>query len=268
MTNDRARARARRRWAKRQASTAARAQRRRRNQQVIGAVVTVLVVVGGVLALSQLVDDPTSAGATPTASPTATASNPCPAPTSAPKETAPSFAKAPAASLAQGKVWDATVVTSCGDITMELYGDKAPQTVASFVSLARAGYFDGSPCHRVTSSASLKVLQCGDPTGTGSGGPGYGFGLENVPADGAYPTGTLAMARSSSPDSNGSQFFVSYGDSSLPVEQTGGGYTVFGKVTKGLDVVTTVAAGGTTTGQSDGAPARAISIESITVTPR
>jgi peptidyl-prolyl cis-trans isomerase B (cyclophilin B) len=78
------------------------------------------------------------------------------------------------------------------------------------------------------------VLQCGDPTGTGSGGPGYQFSVENAPADGRYPAGTLAMARATSPDSNGSQFFLTYADSTIPSPD---GYTVFGHVTAGLDLL-------------------------------
>ena len=268
MPNSRDRERAKRRYAKRQVSQAARAARRHRNQQVIGAVVTVLVVVGGVLALSTMVGDrTTSASAGATSTPTAKASaNPCPVPTSAPVSKPASYQTAPPKTLAQGKVWDAKVVTTCGTIGLELYGDKAPQTVSSFIFLSRKGFYAGSPCHRLTTSASLKVLQCGDPTGQGTGGPGYSFSVENAPADGAYPAGTLAMARSSAIDSNGSQFFLTHGDSTLPTN--GGGYSVFGKVTSGMDVLTTVVAGGTTQGQPDGAPARAISIESITVTPR
>lgn len=271
MPNSRDRERAKRRYAKRQVSMAARTARRRSRQQIIGAAVTVLVVVGGVLALSQMVGDrTTAAGAnTPpatTPAPKSDPANPCALPTSKPKASAPSFGAAPARTLAKGKVWDAKVVTSCGSIELELYGDKAPRTVSSFIFLSRNGYYAGSPCHRLTASESLKVLQCGDPTGTGTGGPGYSYGVENPPAGGAYPTGTLAMARGDATDSNGSQFFLNYGDSALPT--TGGGYSVFGKVTKGLDVLTTVAAGGTTNGTTDGPPARAISIQSITVTPR
>ena len=265
MPNDRDRARAKRRLAKREASATARAAHRRRNQAVIGTVVTVLVVVAGVFALSRLVGSPTTPP-TPAAASATGPANPCPVPDSTPVPTAPAFPAAPAATLAKAKTWDATLTTTCGAITVELYGDKAPQTVASFIFLSRKGFYTGSPCHRLTSSESLKVLQCGDPTGTGTGGPGYGFGVENVPADGSYPTGTLAMARGSDVNSNGSQFFIVYGDSRLPVD--GGGYTVFGKVTSGLDVLTTVAAGGTTSGESDGAPARAVSVESVTVAPR
>ena len=274
MSNARARERAKRRYAKRQSSLAARAARRRRNQQVIGAVVTMLIVVAGVLALSRMAGDrvaaagsSSSVNSTPRAQPTAKdTANPCAAPTSKPLSRAPSYPAPPPKSLAQGKVWDATVVTTCGTIGLELYGDKAPQTVSSFIFLSRKGFYTGSPCHRLTSSPSLKVLQCGDPTGTGTGGPGYSYGVENAPANGAYPAGTLAMARGNSTNSNGSQFFLTYGDSTLPTDS--GGYSIFGKVTKGLDVLRTVAAGGTTNGQLDGAPARAVSITSVTVAPR
>lgn len=276
MSNARARERAKRRYAKRQSSLAARTARRRRDQQIVGAVVTMLLVVGGVLALSRMAGDRTtpvgssaSGANTPSAQPSATtkeAANPCPVPTSKPVSRAPSYPAPPPKGLAQGKVWDATVVTTCGTIGLELYGNKAPQTVASFIFLSRKGFYTGSPCHRLTSSPSLKVLQCGDPTGTGSGGPGYSYGVEHAPADGAYPAGTLAMARGNSTNSNGSQFFLTYGDSRLPTDT--GGYSIFGKVTKGLNVLTTVAAGGTTNGRSDGKPARAVSITSITVAPR
>lgn len=251
--------RARRSYARRQSLAAARVSRRRGNQALIGTVLTGLIVIGGALALSRMVGNPT----TPTASRPA---NPCPTPSSAPVATAPHFAEAPAKTLAEGKVWVATLTTTCGAVELELYADKAPQTVSSFIFLSGNGFYAGSPCHRLTSSESLKVVQCGDPTGTGTGGPGYGYRIENAPPDGAYPAGTLAMARGTAVDSNGSQFFITYGDSTLPTD--GGGYSIFGKVTKGLDVFTKVAAGGTTTGQSDGAPTRAISIERITVTPR
>ncbi|MEJ7691232.1 MAG: peptidylprolyl isomerase [Nocardioidaceae bacterium] len=140
--------------------------------------------------------------------------------------------------MAEGATWVATVTTNCGDIELELDGAKAPQTVASFLQLSTDSFYDDTPCHRLTTDG-IFVLQCGDPTGSGSGGPGYGYGIENAPKDGAYPTGTLAMARSSDPNSNGSQFFIVYQDTMLPVE--GGGYTIFGKVTKGLDIVQSIA---------------------------
>jgi peptidyl-prolyl cis-trans isomerase B (cyclophilin B) len=264
------RERAKRRYNKRLAASQARAQRARRNQQVAAAVLAVLLVVGGVFTLSQLMDDPTSgttatAGSTSGSSASATAT---PSPSSSPTSTrsAKQYAKAPAKSLAQGKTWDATVRTNRGTLSLELYGDKAPQTVSSFVFLARDKYYDGSPCHRITLSKPLQVLQCGDPTGSGSGGPGYSYGIENAPADGKYPAGTLAMARTSDPNSNGSQFFITYGDSTL--DPAGGGYSIFGKVTKGLDVLTAVAKQGTADGGADGAPKNPVTITSITVEPR
>lgn len=158
----------------------------------------------------------------------------------------------------------ATIETTCGDIELELEAAKAPQTVASFAFLAEQGYWDDSACHRLTTQG-IFVLQCGDPTGTGSGNPGYGFGIENAPADGRYPTGTLAMARAQDPNSNGGQFFIVYQDTTLGT--SGGGYTVFGTVTEGLDIVQAVAAQGVTGAQrpGDGSPTQPISILSVSV---
>lgn len=156
----------------------------------------------------------------------------------------------------------ATVETTCGDIVLELDAADAPQTVASFEFLAREGYWDDSPCHRLTTEG-IFVLQCGDPTGTGSGGPGYGYGIENSPADGLYPPGTLAMARTSDPNSNGGQFFVVHDDTQLPTE--GGGYSIFGRVVEGMEIVEGVAAAGGAGGAPDGAPAQPISILSVEV---
>ena len=101
----------------------------------------------------------------------------------------------PDKATAEGKTYVATITTNCGDIELTLDGTKAPQAVASFVELAKQDYWLNAPCHRLTTAETLKVLQCGDPTGTGQGTPGYGFGVENAPKDGAYPRGTLAMAR-------------------------------------------------------------------------
>jgi peptidyl-prolyl cis-trans isomerase B (cyclophilin B) len=171
----------------------------------------------------------------------------------------------PSTKGAKGKTFTATLTTNCGDITVELYGDKAPQTVASFRQLARTDYWRNSPCHRLTTSG-IHVLQCGDPTGTGQGNPGYGYGIENAPDDGTYPRGTLAMARTNDPDSNGGQFFVVYEDSQLPTE--GGGYSIFGKVTGGMDIVDRIAAAGVAGGGTDGAPEAPISILRVAVTEK
>jgi peptidyl-prolyl cis-trans isomerase B (cyclophilin B) len=176
------------------------------------------------------------------------------------------FTKVPDKATAAGKTYIATVKTTCGDITFELDGTKAPQTVASFVNLAKNGYWAPSPCHRVTTEG-IFVLQCGDPTGTGSGGPGYTFGIENAPADGKYPTGSLAMARTSDPNSNGGQFFITYKETQLPTD--GGGYTIFGKVTKGLDIVQKIAANkALPPSPQDGTPVSPISILSVSVTEK
>ena len=129
-------------------------------------------------------------------------------------------------------------------------------------ALARAGWFESSPCHRLT-TAGIRVLQCGDPTGTGSGGPGYVFADEAL--DGAtYPRGTVAMANRG-PGTNGSQFFLVYADSELPPD-----YTPFGRITQGLDVLERVAAGGSddSNGPGDGAPKTAVLITRATVAQR
>lgn len=159
--------------------------------------------------------------------------------------------------------WIGTIETNCGPIEVELFGDLAPVTVASFGHLAEASYWADSPCHRLTTQG-IFVLQCGDPTGTGRGAPGYTFGIENAPEDGKYPPGTLAMARSQDPNSNGGQFFIVYEDTELPV--AGGGYSIFGRVIGGMDIVDRVATEGVDGGGADGTPAAPISILSVEVT--
>lgn len=172
------------------------------------------------------------------------------------------YASPPPASLSENATWEATIHTTCGDIRVELDGTVAPQTVASFIYLARDDYWNDGGCHRLTTSG-IYVLQCGDPTGTGTVTPPYGFGIENAPTDGNYPRGTLAMARSDDPNSNGGQFFLVYKDTQLPTE--GGGYSIFGQVTEGMDIVDAVARQGVDGGAGDGAPKQAISILSVDV---
>ena len=163
----------------------------------------------------------------------------------------------------------ATVVTNDGAIGLELDNAQAPCTVNNFVSLAQQRFFDDTPCHRLTTSASISVLQCGDPTGEGTGGPGYRFPNEyptnqfrltdpalQTPV--RYPRGTLAMANSG-PGTNGSQFFVVYADSALPPS-----YTVFGTVDEtGLAVVDKIAAAGVQAGADDGKPTANVTVESV-----
>jgi len=231
------------------------------------AVLATVVVVGGIVGVVWLLvggrdDDADVATPEVTASEASDPDNPCPAPGPPPAEPL-TFDAAPDPAVAENRTWTAVLQTSCGDITVELYGDRAPKAVASFVQLARDGYFTGVPCHRLTTEG-IFVLQCGDPTGTGTGGPGYSFGpVENAPVDNLYPTGTLAMARGGDDgNSNGSQFFLVYQDSTIPSDSAGG-YTVFGRVTTGLELVQQVADGGL--GDDGVAPARAISLNGVTV---
>lgn len=153
----------------------------------------------------------------------------------------------------------ATIKTSAGDLAVTLDGKKAPCTVNSFLFLAAKGYFDDTPCHRLTSYDTLSVLQCGDPTGQGTGGPGYTIPDELDPAA-TYSAGTLAMANTGDPHSGGSQFFIVYADSQLKPD-----YTVFGSIDKaGIDLVTKLAkAGSTPTG--DGAPNTPVSIGNVAI---
>jgi peptidyl-prolyl cis-trans isomerase B (cyclophilin B) len=152
-------------------------------------------------------------------------------------------------------------------VTIELDGKKAPQAVSSMVFLAKAGYFDGTKCHRLVTSG-IYVLQCGDPTGTGTGGPGYSYGpVENAPKNDLYKAGTVAMARQGgNAESMGSQFFLVYKDSTIPSDAAGG-YTVLGDITKGLDVVEKVAAGGAAPADATGntPPIRPVSIVTTSV---
>jgi peptidyl-prolyl cis-trans isomerase B (cyclophilin B) len=153
-----------------------------------------------------------------------------------------------------------TLTTNCGTIVITTVGNKAPWTLTEMSTLAKAGYFDGSLCHRLT-TAGIYVLQCGDPTATGLGGPNFTYRDENLPAtaENNYPTGVVAM-HNSGQDSNGSQFFIFYADSSLPPS-----YTIWGKVTKGLEIVQMVAKSGVMDGKKDGSPKQKIGIEKVKV---
>ena len=167
----------------------------------------------------------------------------------------------PATPTVSGTV-DATIATSAGTLNATLDADKAPCTVNSFVSLAEQGYFDNTPCHRLTTAKTqIFVLQCGDPTGTGTGGPGYTIPDEFSPSD-TYGPGTLAMANTGQPNSGGSQFFIVYEQTPLPPS-----YTVFGTISPaGVKAVQKVAAKGTDNafGQGDGHPKEKVTITKVT----
>lgn len=178
----------------------------------------------------------------------------------------------PASDLAEGRTWTGTLTLNDIPLGVALDGALAPQAVSSTVSLTQSGFYDGLSCHRLTNGkdatgGDFAVLQCGDPNGDGSGGPGYYYGpVENAPADNIYPAGTIAMARSSDPYSQGSQFFVVYADTKIPAGQDGSGYTVIGQVTSGLDqLVSSVTAAGVADGTTDGAPMVPTTITSFTV---
>ncbi len=230
------------------------------NRAAIAAVVAVAVVVIATLVIiASLGGDGDADTAAPATTETPAAGE-CVEPPALPEEPK-QFDAVPDASLAEDATWTATVHTNCGDIVMELDGAAAPQTVSSFLSLAREGYWDASPCHRLVTSG-IFVLQCGDPTGTGSGGPGYGYGVENAPEDFQYPRGTLAMARTADPESNGGQFFIVFDDTEL---QDPTGYTIFGRVSEGLDIVDRIAEQGVGGTLAAEAPAQPISILDIDV---
>jgi peptidyl-prolyl cis-trans isomerase B (cyclophilin B) len=156
-------------------------------------------------------------------------------------------------------VYQATIHTNRGDVVINLLNSKATCTVNSFVYLAAKKYFNSTHCHRL-STVDPFVLQCGDPTGTGKGGPGYEFADENL-AGAKYTQGTVAMANNG-PNTNGSQFFIVYKNSPLPAS-----YTPFGEVVKGLGIIQNVAKAGSdnANGSGDGHPKEKVVIESVTI---
>lgn len=290
-TNEQRRATAKHKL-QRQLERRAQQARRRRILTLVGASVAVVVVVAAVVATVLITNhehQKKTASASASSSPTTT-----PAPGVAPGvPPLPSFT--PSASVGAdcqyppspepagkpvkpprtGKVptdpaqVSASMVTSQGNIGLLLAQAKSPCTVNSFASLAAQKYFDDTKCHRLTTAPASGVLQCGDPKGDGTGGPGYQFANEYPtdqykPDDPAlhqpvvYPRGTLAMANAG-PDTNGSQFFMVYKDTQLPPE-----YTVFGTVqADGLATLDKIAKAGIAGGGEDGAPASDVTIKSL-----
>ncbi len=282
ISNRRERELARQRHLRQQQRRAEAQARARRRRQAIAAAVSVLAVIGAaVWIFTQVGNDGTTtttlAGQTPQPDATGAAATPgisgspspqpslCPAPkgkAGEPKQ----YRKEPKLTIDRKADYVARLQTNCGEIVIDLFEREAPRTVNSLAFLAKEDYFANSPCHRLTGETDgIFVLQCGDPTGTGRGGPGYGFGIENAPENGLYPSGTVAMARGTDPNSNGSQFFIVYRDTQLPTE--GGGYSIFGRVTKGLEVVSKIAGAGVDPAKPP-APAQKISLKSVTVEKR
>lgn len=148
-----------------------------------------------------------------------------------------------------------------GDVPITLDRANAPCAVNSFISLAEQGFYDDTPCHRLGVATGFSMLQCGDPTGSGTGGPGYQYSEELTGTE-TYPAGTLAMARTSAPGSQGSQFFLVFDETQLSPD-----YTVFGTIdATGIAVLKKVAAAGTdnSEGQGVGHPAKPVTITAVT----
>jgi peptidyl-prolyl cis-trans isomerase B (cyclophilin B) len=261
------------------------------------AVVCVLGLIGGLTAVfaaggTTAAKPKASASATPSASASASATTSAAAVaepathctyTTSGVAAAAKKVPAPPAAPNYKAAYTASINTNLGPIDINLLNSKATCTVNSFVHLASAGYFNASQCHRVTNTSGLFVLQCGDPYAKastklscaqaagspGTGGPGYEFANENLPTGASsagtvtYKAGTVAMANSGQSNSNGSQFFLVYKNSTL-----GPDYTPFGTITSGLDILQKVANAGTSctySGPGDGAPKEKVIINSVTI---
>jgi peptidyl-prolyl cis-trans isomerase B (cyclophilin B) len=288
-TNEQRRATAKRKL-ERQLERRATKERQRRIYTIVGSIVAAIVVIGAIVATvvvtnrdsgsktaSAATTTPTSAlPATPAASgqlpPFAAPANlgaNCQYPASTEKASKPTNPPRTGKVPTDPAQISASMVTNQGNIGLQLDNAKSPCTVNSFASLAQQGFFNDTPCHRLTTSGGLAVLQCGDPTGKGTGGPGYQFDNEyptsqfqpDDPKLGqpvVYPRGTLAMANAG-PGTNGSQFFLVYKDSQLPPN-----YTVFGTIDQtGLATLDKIAAAGTADGSPDGKPKNDVQVKSI-----
>ncbi|HMD92231.1 MAG TPA: peptidylprolyl isomerase [Trebonia sp.] len=284
--NERERKRARERHEQRRQE---RLQRQRKIRQRTGIGLAVLLVAGLVagLALAFAGGSGSAAAGKPTAKPTASASASSSTSAAAVTEpahhctytksgTAAKTVSLPTSSPDYTASYTATINTNLGKININLLNSKATCTVNSFVHLASARFWNDSQCHRVVTTSGLYVLQCGDPYAKsgakltcaqaagapGTGGPGYVFTSENL-TGAKYTTGTVAMANTGTSDSNGSQFFLVYKNSTLPAQ-----YTPFGTITSGLDILQKVAKAGTTcnySGAGDGAPKEKVVIDSVTI---
>ena len=294
-SRERERRRARERYERQQAARIARVRKLRKRFGIGLAVVCVLGLIGGLTAVfvggstpAATTKPKATASASPSASATASAAaitEPATHCTYTTSGVAPAVRKVPAPSASPDykATYTAAINTNVGTIDINLLNSKATCTVNSFVHLAEAGYFNASQCHRIVNSDGLYVLQCGDPTATattkltcstaanapGSGGPGYEFESENLPTGASsagtvtYTAGTVAMANSGSADTNGSQFFLVFKNSTLTPD-----YTPFGTITSGLDILQKVANAGTSCTYADaggGAPKEKVVINSVTI---
>jgi peptidyl-prolyl cis-trans isomerase B (cyclophilin B) len=284
--NDRERKRARERYERQRQE---RLQRRHKVRQRTGIGLAVLLIAGLIAGLTAAfaggsgkaaAGKPTakaSASTSPSSSTSATAvAEPAHHCTYTKAGTAAKTVSLPTSSPDYTAKYTATINTNLGKININLLNSKATCTVNSFVHLASAGFWNDSQCHRVVTTSGLYVLQCGDPYAKasakltcaqtagapGTGGPGYVYTSENL-TGAKYTTGTVAMANTGTSDSNGSQFFLVYKNSTLQAQ-----YTPFATITSGLDILQKVAKAGTTcnySGAGDGAPKEKVVIDSVTI---
>ena len=289
-TNEQRRATAKRKLERQLERRAAR-ERKRRIYTIAGSAVAAIAVIGAIVATVVITNRDSgsqSASAATTTTPTSATSAAPSGPGQLPAFAAPANlgancqypaspdqASKPINPPRTGKVptdpaqVSASMSTNQGNIGLELDNAKSPCTVNSFASLAQQGFFNDTPCHRLTTSEGLAVLQCGDPKGQGTGGPGYQFDNEyptnqfqpddpKLQEPVVYPRGTLAMANAG-PGTNGSQFFLVYKDSQLPPNAT-----VFGTIDQtGLATLDKIAAAGTADGSPDGKPKNDVQVKSI-----
>ena len=279
-TNKQAREAAQRRLQRQLQRREEQARKRRRNLLVILTILAVVVVGGGISLAAGVFggDDKGSVAADPSSSPSASAAAGAATKTNADGTVACNYVADTSGNSSLKDVGTPTnaantpttgsdvlkMSTNQGDLTLTLDRKSAPCAAASFTYLAQQKFFDGSPCHREVNQDAFGVLQCGDPTGTGSGGPTYTFGQE-VSADTKYPRGTIAMANSGQPNTTGSQFFLCFTDTQLSPD-----YTAVGTVDEaGLAVLDKIAAAGNDgsfePSPGGGAPKTPVTITTMTV---
>jgi peptidyl-prolyl cis-trans isomerase B (cyclophilin B) len=283
-TKDRQRALERARYERVQAKMQQKRREARRKQRIaIVSSIAAIAVIGGVV-VGVIATSSSNSSKTTTASSTSSASASASASASSTSSAAsnPLKYEASGTSAVKGitmptynaaaaqKDYTVTLTTNHGDIVFTADGKAAPYTVYSFVYLAQKGYFNNTKCHRLVWSSGLYMLQCGDPTGTGEGGPGYTIPDENLASLGAagsdgtvtYKAGTIAMANTDSAHTGGSQFFLVGENSTLAPT-----YTPFGTITKGLDILQSIGAAGAASADANGttAPKEATTIQKVSI---
>lgn len=198
---------------------------KRRKRDNIVAIAGVIIVAAAAAAVQVFYF--TSGPGMPVPEPTASAS-------ATPAAEGENVGNVPDPATSEAREWTGALRLNDTRLSFTLDGKAAPQGVASFIADIKSGYFLDKTCHRLEVQEGAQLIQCGSVDGTGASDPEYAFGpLENVPADNVYKTGTIALARGATPYSQGHQFFITYGDSTL--QDAAGGYTVIGTVTAGLD---------------------------------